>query len=642
MINKVRVFFQFLFLSLLLYVGVRPVFDKAYIADFEAYCPMGGISSLFSKLNIGSMACSMSEVQVLLGLGVVFGTAFLGKLFCSHVCPLGTVSEWLGRIGDKLKIRRSVNAQLDRGLRSLKYILLFITVYFTMQSSELFCKQYDPFFASVTGFASSDTIWYWALTAVVITIAGSLLFKLFWCKYLCPLGAFSNVFLNPILSVSIVLLYLGLNFNGVGLGYGWLLFGLVLAGWTNETGLLKSFFFPLPKIHRVHSLCTKCNVCEQNCPQGIKITQMQVVEHIDCTLCTDCVKACPKSMVLSVAKKKSLTHLAPVATILVIAVSLIAARYFEFTTISLRWGAEPKYSAVFTYEGLKTITCYGSSMALAGTLEGVKGIYGVDTYAKSQSVKVYYNPTEITALQVKQNLFSASKQELYEIADTSVTKIGVLKVGIYGLFDAVDFSNLSLILKQLRYIAGFETAFGEPVQTTIYFDMNKISANRILAALSQKEVNVSKKDGIERVVVNFRPAVSTAVPEVIAAHEYRRRIFQQYDDGLGRYEFQNSKDLKVYVFTMPEILESENYEKLELLAAHLSVDQGIIRVLTRYNHGPECCLYFNPEVTSAEQIQKKMKEAKLSYYISDTEMESVDNPFKKHNPGQVITASAFH
>ena len=121
--NKLRVYIQLFFLALVGYVAIRPLFDSSYVADFEAYCPFGGIASLGSKLSQGTMSCNMSEVQVMLGIGLLVGVILIGKLFCSYVCPIGTVTEWLGKIGDKLKVRIEMPKILDRPLRALKYVI---------------------------------------------------------------------------------------------------------------------------------------------------------------------------------------------------------------------------------------------------------------------------------------------------------------------------------------------------------------------------------------------------------------------------------------------------------------------------------------------------------------------------------------
>ncbi|MFO7526875.1 MAG: 4Fe-4S binding protein, partial [Ignavibacteriaceae bacterium] len=203
--NKIRVFFQLLFLGLIGYVAIRPLFDNSYLADFESYCPFGGISSFFSKLNQGTMACNMSEVQVMLGIGLIVGVIIIGKLFCSYVCPIGAVTEWLGKIGERFKLRFDMPGFIDRPLRSLKYLILFAALYFTMTSSELFCKEFDPYFASVNLFDNSDITLYFAIPAFALTILCTIFFRLFWCKYLCPLSAVSNIFLN-VAAASVVIL----------------------------------------------------------------------------------------------------------------------------------------------------------------------------------------------------------------------------------------------------------------------------------------------------------------------------------------------------------------------------------------------------------------------------------------------------
>ena len=126
-----------------------------------------------------------------MGVILLVGVLLFSKLFCSYICPIGTISEWLGRLGDQLKIRYTIKGLGDKILRSLKYILLFITLYFTLQSNELFCKKFDPYFSVASGF-NSDVVVLYASLAIALVIFGSIFIRLFWCKYLCPLGAISN------------------------------------------------------------------------------------------------------------------------------------------------------------------------------------------------------------------------------------------------------------------------------------------------------------------------------------------------------------------------------------------------------------------------------------------------------------------
>lgn len=68
-------------------------------ADVEAYCPFGGLQALGSYLVNNSLACTMSMTQIMVGVMLAVGVILFSKLFCGYLCPLGTVSEWMGRGG---------------------------------------------------------------------------------------------------------------------------------------------------------------------------------------------------------------------------------------------------------------------------------------------------------------------------------------------------------------------------------------------------------------------------------------------------------------------------------------------------------------------------------------------------------------
>ncbi len=69
--------------------------------DVEAYCPFGGLQAFGTYLVNNSLACSMSMLQIMVGVMLAVGVILFSKLFCGYLCPLGTVSEWMGRAGKK-------------------------------------------------------------------------------------------------------------------------------------------------------------------------------------------------------------------------------------------------------------------------------------------------------------------------------------------------------------------------------------------------------------------------------------------------------------------------------------------------------------------------------------------------------------
>ena len=640
--NKIRITFQFIFLALIIYVAARPIFDKAYLSDFEKYCPFGGISSFFSKLNQDTMACNMSETQLMLGLVLLLGAGFIGKLFCSYVCPIGTVSEWIGRLGDKLKIRREVSAILDRPLRILKYVLLFITIYITMTTSELFCKEYDPYFAVVNLFNNTDINLYFAIAALAVTVLGALFFRLFWCKYLCPLGAISNVFLNVPAAGAVVVVYFTANYFGAQLSLIWLLGGLVLVGMINEVGFMKSYLMPFPKISTNKDTCTDCSFCKDKCPMGINVSATPTVTHIDCHLCTDCVYNCPHKNVLSVSNKKNLKYLAPISVVVLIAISLGLASFYELTTISEKWGKPAGALSVYKQSGLKNIKCYGSSMALKGTIENIEGIYGLDTYAKSHTVKIYYDPAVISENKVKKSLFTPIKMEVNKIKNGEIDSVQVLKIGIFGMFDLIDFNNLWYSFKETKGILGFETHYGEPVVTNVFYDPSKISPANIKKQIEKDEIIAHKPKGDEKIEIDFEAENDGQVLGKISLPDYRQRIFRLYDRLFNDYKTFSQEQLSVLVFKMPEAGVPALRRYLGSLASHLSADEGIVRLSTRYSGGPQAYVYFDPTKTNAEKIKAALVKTTLTIFITETETKDMENPFHIKPDGEVVQATSLN
>lgn len=635
--NSIRIAFQSIILGLIGYVALRPVFDKAYTSDFEAYCPFGGLSSLGSKLFQGTMSCNMSETQVVLGIGLLVGVIVLGKLFCSYICPIGTITEWLGKLGDKFKLRRNIPNAADRPLRILKYGILFYTLYITMTSSELFCKEFDPYFASVNLFDNSDMVLYLAIPAFVITILGSVFFRLFWCKYLCPLGALSNIFLNVVPAAALIILFIIANALGAGISLLWLVGALVLVGVLTEVGFLRSFIFPAAKIVRNDYTCTDCGLCDLKCPQGIKISQYEKVNHTDCMLCTDCVYACPQEDTITINKTNKLKYLAPIAVVVLILVSIGASTGVEFTTTAEMWGNHSSIENMAVYEqtGLKSVKCYGSAKALESQLRNIDGIYGLDTYAASHTVKISYNPAEISLEKVKRSLFTPIQQEIRKLKGKKIDSLAVYEVGINGLFDLIDNNNLFYLLKENKDIYGFVTHYGEPVQTEIYYDPANTDSKQIGALIEKDFTMIKKGKGEEKVELNFGLENEGINKGFIPAADYVKKIFRTYDKKFNDFKKYKLEQLSVFTFPMPEAGMPTLRRYLGSLSSHLSADNGIVRLRTSYEDQPVGQIYFDPSQTTVDKIKAALVKKNLTIFVTETETKDIPNPFHIKPEGKV-------
>jgi polyferredoxin len=369
--NIFKLLFQFAVFAALGYMGFRLWFDKSYIPDFEAYCPFGGLQAVGSFLTLGSLSCSMTSMQIMMGIMVFLAAILFSKLFCSFICPIGTISEWIGKLGDKLNMRITVGENADSSLRAVKYILLFSTFYFTLTSSELFCKKFDPYYAIVSGF-NTDVVLIFAIISLVI--------------FLIDILRYSWWFLG------IAFVFVILSLIGIDVPFIVPLIVISCTGYILEIVRMKKVSPSLLRITRNPESCTSCKKCTNSCPQGIEVSEMEVVNHVDCSFCSDCVYACPEKNTLLINRKNMKWLPAVIVTVLIIS-GFIIGSILEFPTIDVKWGTgnEVNSAGIFTKSGLKNIKCFGSSTVLANKLRNIDGIYGVSTFVGTNTVKILYN-----------------------------------------------------------------------------------------------------------------------------------------------------------------------------------------------------------------------------------------------------------
>ena len=132
-----------------------------------------------------------------IGFLVVSGL-FVGRAFCGWACPMGAIQDLLGRVPKLRALRLSRFGRADRWLKSLKYVVLALTI-------AGFYLLNQRFAAPVRGHSnwSLDAVrvsWLTYDTAsrvrVLVLLAGvvfGLLLTRAWCRYLCPLGALLTI-----------------------------------------------------------------------------------------------------------------------------------------------------------------------------------------------------------------------------------------------------------------------------------------------------------------------------------------------------------------------------------------------------------------------------------------------------------------
>jgi len=224
----------------------------------EAYCPFGGLESLYQFLTTGGFVRRIEPSAMILFAALLLLTLVSSRGFCGWICPFGSVQEWIGLLGRKL-FRRWYNptGAWDRRLRYLKYAVLAVIIGLTWHLGTLVFRDYDPFLAFFhLGTGMSELPWAYAVLGVVL--AGSLLIERFFCKYACPLGA--------------------------------------------VLGILGRF--GLTRIQRDPTDCKSCNLCQKKCHAHVDFLSTTTIRDPECNHCLDCVLDCPKPNVLSVRGPK--------------------------------------------------------------------------------------------------------------------------------------------------------------------------------------------------------------------------------------------------------------------------------------------------------------------------------------------------
>jgi len=253
-------------------------------AGIEALTPHLGYIELVYAVRTGHAAdihpAALGFFLLVLALSIL-----VKKGFCSHICPVGTLSEGLWRLGKKITRGRELRLPpfIDLPLRLAKYLLLgyFLIKVATLTLETLQQLAFSPavklsdlrilhFFTEMPG-------WMWFVLGGIVV--ASLFIPRFLCRYVCPYGA---------------------------------LLGLA------------STASPL-KIHRDESRCVVgCSDCAGVCPAWVNLRKPGAILHDECHLCLRCLDACPTpgALTLKVFKRPLPGWLVPVAVVTVVVLGL--------------------------------------------------------------------------------------------------------------------------------------------------------------------------------------------------------------------------------------------------------------------------------------------------------------------------------
>lgn len=613
-------------------------------ADPEAYCPFGGLATIGTYLVAGSMACSMTMTQIMIGLVLAVSVILFSKLFCGYLCPLGWGSEYLTKLREKIKVKEIVikgGTILDKALRSFKYILLFLTFYYTISGSELFCKKFDPYYAVATGFQGELTLWM-AIAAIAFFILGSFFIKMFWCKYICPLGGLSNIFKYAITFAVLVGVFAALNLSGLSVSWIYLLAAASLIGYLWEIIYLEAKVFPLLKVTRSKEACNDCGACAKKCPYGINIDKVETVKHIDCNLCGECIPSCEQNA-LTFSKKKGFRWVPAILTIVLFIAALLLGSVWELPTIDEKWGDETKYEQLqkVTVDGLRSVKCYGSSKAFSAQLQKISGIYGVATFVKHSKVNIYYIPSEITPEKIKEAIYTPVK---FKIATPPVEagQVKVITIRTEKMYDKLDPNYLGMqfrLAKKGYY--GLETEYACPLIVRLYMDINEpIDEDFIKSIVEMKELQMPVSGGgVNLINVDYQYIGLEDQMDTITRREFLERQFKkfsvQYKKNIEKW---GGKNEAVYELVYSDLDKPLITRNIPFLSNHLSQIDGMLATETLLNDKDEYAFRFtySKDALNDDKIWEVLNRAKWSIKDKEGVVSEVDPKFTFTGKGATL------
>ena len=173
------------------FLGLTLLAVFVFRANAERWCPFGGVEALKTYVTEGSMPCSLAISNFYTLAGLLLVVLIVRRAFCSHICPIGTITEWIGKLGAKLGFKpRAVPARVDRWLSLLKYGVLALIVWVTWSAGELLFRTADPCYALLSRHGADITFWAYVVSGGVLI--GALFTWMPFCRWLCPLAAVMN------------------------------------------------------------------------------------------------------------------------------------------------------------------------------------------------------------------------------------------------------------------------------------------------------------------------------------------------------------------------------------------------------------------------------------------------------------------
>ncbi len=240
------------------------------------------------------LAHALASRQFLAGSALVLITILLtlvlGRVWCGWLCPLGTLLDWI-----PLRKRDDTRPLPSERWRSVKYILL-ITILIAAIFTNLTLLVLDPLTILYRSFSAA----IWPALDHLVTAGERILYNV---PFLQGLVGKMDILLRPnIIPSNPVFFRYSVLYGGIFLS----ILALNLAAprfWCRYLCPLGAFWGLLSKVglmkHKISAGCSECGICVDVCPTGAIQNKHDGItsDPSECTVCLDCLPECPSRAV---------------------------------------------------------------------------------------------------------------------------------------------------------------------------------------------------------------------------------------------------------------------------------------------------------------------------------------------------------
>lgn len=319
-------------ISLAVFLGAFTIIPILHVlvpgtASIDNICPFGGLETLYKYAASGEFVKQIDASSIVLLAGVSALAIVLARFFCGWFCAFGALQGVFAWIGKKLfKKRPPMPEKLDKALRWVKYPVLFGILFLTWQAGTLVIRPYDPVAAYGHIAAGWDELWgefAVGFAVLIVTLVASMFYERAFCKYVCPMGAFTAILSR----------------------------------------------IPLFRIKREKETCISCSLCDKACPMGVKVANVDRVDSPECISCLECVEACPTgkgTLKASFAGKGMKAALVVAIGAAIYLGALAIGRLSGFATFDKPTLASQAAAGTLQVDGIKGSSTYGDVAAAFG------------------------------------------------------------------------------------------------------------------------------------------------------------------------------------------------------------------------------------------------------------------------------------